>query len=48
MISCEFGRNPIRLSDRSRTSSSHLERAMAVLNDAAAISDELGKTFWRA
>jgi predicted ATPase len=26
----------------------HLERARAALNDAAAISDELGETFWRA
>jgi class 3 adenylate cyclase/predicted ATPase len=26
----------------------YLERAMAALNDAAAISDELGETFWRA
>jgi adenylate cyclase len=26
----------------------HFERARAALNDAAAISDELGETFWRA
>jgi predicted ATPase len=26
----------------------HLERARAALDDAAAISDELGETFWRA
>jgi predicted ATPase len=26
----------------------HLERARAALNDAAAVSDELGETFWRA